>query len=93
MASSLLEHSHAKCPPPRTKFEPLVIPENIKAEPVESEVQMTEEWFEIPTPKHLCEAEKEAETTKCMKQKLSETQALLELAKSDEGYSYTFQSS
>ena len=79
--------------PQEPKFKPLVIPENIKAEPVESEVQMTEEWFEIPTPKHLLEAEKEAETTKCIKQKLSETQALRELAKSDEGYSYTFQSS
>ena len=79
--------------PQEPKFEPLVIPKNIKAEPVESKFQMTEEWFEIPTPKHLLEAKKEAETTKCIKQKLSETQALRELAKSDEGYSYTFQSS
>ena len=78
--------------PQEPKFEPLVLPENIKAEPVESEVQITEERFEIPTPKHLLKSAQEAEVTKRMKQELSESQALQELAKSDEGHSYAFQS-
>ena len=51
--------------PQESKFEPLVLPPDIKAEPIESEVQITEERFEIPTPKHLLEAVKEAECTKC----------------------------
>ena len=44
--------------PQEPKFEPLVLPENIKAEPVESKVQITEERFEIPTPKHPMENRK-----------------------------------
>ena len=48
--------------PQEQKFKPLVLPKNIKAEPIESEVQITEERFEIPTPKRLLETEKEAET-------------------------------
>ena len=79
--------------PQEPKFEPLVLPENIKAEPVESEVLITEERFEIPTPKHLLEAKKEAQTTKRIKQELGEVQALWELAKTDKRHSYTFQSS
>ena len=70
----------------------MVLPENIKAEPIESEVQITEERFEIPTPKHLLEAEKEAETTKHIKQELDEAHALQVLAKSDNSQSYAFQS-
>ena len=68
--------------PQELKFEPLVLPENIKAEPIESEVQITEERFEIPTPKHLLETEKEVETSKCIKQELDEAHALQEFAKS-----------
>ena len=78
--------------PQEPKFEPLVLPENIKAEPIESEVQITEERFEIPTPKCFLETEKEAETSKCIKQELNEAHALQELAKSDDSHSYTFQS-
>ena len=78
--------------PQEPKFEPLVLPENIKAEPVESEVQITEERFEIPTPKCPMETEKEVETSKCIKQELDEAHALHELAKSDDSHSYAFQS-
>ena len=74
------------------KFEPLVLPENIKAEPVESEVQITEERFEIPTPKCPMETEKEVETSKYIKQELDEAHTLQELAKSDDSHSYAFQS-
>ena len=73
--------------PQEPKFEPLVLPENIKAEPVKSEVQITEERFEIPNPKRPLESTREAEITKHIKQELSESQALRELAKSDEGHS------
>ena len=73
-------------------FEPLVLPENIKAELVESEVQITKERFEIPTPKCLLESAKEAEVTKRIKQELSKSQALQELAKSGESHTYAFQS-
>ena len=76
--------------PQEPRFKSLVLPENIKAEPIESEVQITEERFEIPTPKRLLEAEKEAETTKCIKQELDE--ACKALAKSDDSHSYAFQS-
>ena len=78
--------------PQEPKFEPLVLPENIKAEPIESKVQITEERFEIPTPKHLLETEKEAETSKCIKQELDEAHALQEFAKSDDSHLYAFQS-
>ena len=78
--------------PQELKFEPLVLPENIKAEPIESEVQITEERFEIPTPRRPMETEKEAETSKCIKQELDEAHALQELAKSDDSHSYAFQS-
>ena len=78
--------------PQEPKFESLVLPENIKAEPVESEVQITEERFEIPTPKHLMETKKEAETSKCIKQELHEAHTLQELSKSDDSHSYAFQS-
>ena len=74
------------------KFEPLVLPENIKAEPVESEVQITEERLKIPTPKHPMETKKEVETSKCIKQELDEAHALQELAKSNDSHSYAFQS-
>ena len=79
--------------PQEPKFEPLVLPKDIKAKPIESKVLITEEKFEIPNPKCLLEAEKEAETTKCIKQELSEAQSLQELAKTDESHSYTFHSS
>ena len=78
--------------PQEPKFEPLVLPENIKAEPIECKVQITEERFEIPTPKRLLEAEKEVETSKHIKQELDEAHALQELAKSDDSHSYAFQS-
>ena len=78
--------------PQEPKFESLVLPENIKAEPIESEVQITEERFEIPTPKRLLEAENEAETTKRIKQELDEVHALQALAKSDNSHNYAFQS-
>ena len=78
--------------PQEPKFEPLVLPENIKAKPVESKVQITEERFEIPTPKHPMEIEKEVETSKCIKQELDEVHALQELAKSNDSHSYAFQS-
>ena len=78
--------------PQEPKFKPPVLPENIKAEPVESEVQITEERFKIPTPKHPMETEKEVETSKCIKQELDEAHALQELAKSDDSHSYVFQS-
>ena len=79
--------------PQEPKFEPLVLPENIKAEPVESEVQITEERFEIPTPKHPMETEKEMETSKHIKQEFDEAHTLQELAKSSDNHLYAFQSS
>ena len=78
--------------PQEPKFEPLVLPKNIKAEPIESKVQITEERFEIPTPKQLLETEKEVETSKCIKQELDEAHVLWELAKSDDSHLYAFQS-
>ena len=79
--------------PQQPKFKPLVLPEDIKAEPVESEIVITQEKFEIPTPKHSSETEKDAVITKHIKRELSESQALQELARMDESHSYAFQSS
>ena len=78
--------------PQESKFEPLILPEGIKAEPVESEIVITQEKFEIPIPKRTTESAEEASVTKRIKRELSEAHALQELAKSDESHSYAFQS-
>ena len=78
--------------PQESKFEPLILPESIKAEPVESVIVITQEKFEIPIPKRTTESAEEASVTKRIKRKLSEAHALQELAKSDESHSYAFQS-
>ena len=78
--------------PQQPKFEPLVLPEGIKAKPVESEIVITQEKLEIPVPKRSSEADKDATITKHIKRELSETQALEELARTDESHTFAFQS-
>ena len=53
--------------PQESKFEPLILPEGIKAGPIESEIVITQEKFEIPIPKRTTESAEEASVTKRIK--------------------------